>query len=130
MNDTQNPNVIPLRDVTEEQARAEALADSLEKVVARIKAGEPFLFASLGVKGEDGGRHVTVHSNAENYDEFLGCLMGGVSTLGLAELGDGAANMPPELLQPVAMSTGLRAINETARAAFAKMGVGDSKTEH
>lgn len=73
MNDTQNPNVIPLRDVTEEQARAEALADSLEKVVARIKAGEPFLFASLGAKDEDGGRHVTVHSNAENYDDTRTC---------------------------------------------------------
>lgn len=130
MNDTKNPNVIPLRDVTEEQARAEALADSLEKITARIKAGESFLFASLSEKDKDGGRHVTVHSNAENYNEFLGCLMGGVSTLGMAELGEGAANMPPELLQPVAMSTGLRALNESAREAFTKMGVGDSKTEH
>ena len=112
-------NLIPVENVTEEQERAAYIAESVAKVTAHIMAGEQFVFSSIGTSTQQ----VHIHCNAESVGEFVACLIGAVTTLGVAELGEAAEKLPEPMRQPVALSTGLQRLNEAVRTAFGQMGV-------
>ena len=115
---TEPTNLIPVSDVTEEQERAAYIAESVAKVTAHIMAGEQFVFSSIG---DD--QQVHIHCSAESVGEFIACLIGCVTTLGAAELGEAVEKLPEPMRQPVALSTGLQRLNEAVQSAFGQMGV-------
>lgn len=114
---TEPTNMIPVADVTEEQEKAAYIAESVAKVTARIAAGEQFVFSSIGEQ------QVHVLCSAESMGDFVACLLGCVTTLGVAELGEAAEKLPEPMRQPVALSTGLQRLNEAVQSAFGQMGV-------
>lgn len=114
---TEPTNLIPVADVTEEQERAAYTAESVAKVTAHITAGEQFVFSSIGEQ------RVHVLYSAESMDEFVACLIGCVTTLGAAELGEAVEKLPELMRQPVALSTGLQRLNKAVQSAFGQMGV-------
>lgn len=114
---TEPTNLIPVADVTEDQEKAVHLAETLAKVTAHITAGEQFVFSSLG------DQRVHIYCNAESVGEFIACLIGCVTTLGDAELGEAVEKLPEPMRQPVALSTGLQRLNEAVQSAFGQMGV-------
>lgn len=123
MNDS---NLIPVAHLPTEAEVAErdaALQAFRTSVQAHLDAGRVMTLGVVVPGATANDTTVNILTNAETAEPYMACLLGLVTTLGMVELGEGAEKLPPELLQAVAMSTGIKRLNEAVRAAFEAQGV-------